>query len=90
MTVEKAMDSKSIKLLLEAGAIKNVSIIAEGSTIHAVITTNSGTPQPATTLKGDLKIWSTIDSAAKYIRSLGVGKVKLEFSKWNPKQKGLL
>ena len=84
------MDSKSIKLLVDAGAIKSVSIIANGSTVHAQITTGSGDIQPATTLKGSIKTWSTIDSAAKWVRSVGIGSMKLNVAKWSPNQKAML
>ena len=84
------MDSKSIKLLVDAGAIKSVSIVADGATVHAQITTGSGELQPATTLKGAIKTWSTIDSAAKWVRSLGIGRMKLNVAKWSPDQKGML
>ena len=84
------MDNNAIKLLVDAGAIKSVSIVADGASIHALITTIAGTPQPATTQQGKIKMWSSIDSAAKYIRSLGIGKVRLDLAKWNVKQKGVL
>ena len=84
------MDSKTLKVLIEAGAVKAVSIIADGATIHASITTSSGSSQPATTLKGDIKTWSTIDSAAKWVRKLGIGSMKLNVAKWSPNQRGML
>ena len=84
------MDNNAIKLLVDAGAVKSVSIVADGSAIHALITTNAGTPQPATTQQGKIKTWSTIDAAAKYIRSLGVGKIRLDVAKWSPGQRGML
>lgn len=84
------MDSKSIKLLIDAGAIKSVSIIADGASVHAQITTSSGNIQPATTLKGDVKTWSSLDSAAKWIRGHGIGSMKLNVAKWSPNQKRML
>ena len=84
------MDSKTLKALIEAGAVKSVCIVADGATVHASITTGSGNAQPATTLKGDIKTWSTIDSAAKWVRGLGIGSMKLNVAKWSPGQRGIL
>jgi len=84
------MDSKTLKALIEAGAVQSVSIVADGATVHATITTGSGNTQPATTLKGDIKTWSTIDAAAKWVRGLGIGTMKLNVAKWQPNQRGML
>jgi hypothetical protein len=84
------MDSKTLKALIEVGAVKSVCIVADGATVHATITTGSGNSQPATTLKGDIKTWSTIDSAAKWVRRLGIGSMKLNVAKWAPSQRGML
>ena len=84
------VDSKTLKALIEAGAVKSVSIVADGATIHALVTTGSGNAQPATTLKGTIKTWSTIDSAAKWVRSMGIGNMKLNVAKWSPGQRGML
>ena len=66
--VSEAMNSKTLKALIEAGAVKSVCIVADGANVHATITTGSDKSQPATTFKGDIKTWSTIDSAAKWVR----------------------
>jgi len=59
------MDSKTLKALIEAGAFRNATIIAGGASVHINFTTRNGDSSPATTLKGAIKTWSTIDSAAK-------------------------
>jgi hypothetical protein len=84
------MDTNTFKALIEAGAVKSVSIVADGSKVHALVTTGSGNSQPATTLKGKIKTWSTIDSAAKWVRSMGIGTMKLNVAKWSPEQRGML
>ena len=38
---------------------------------------------------GSIKTWGTIDSAAKWLKTLGIGTMKLEAGKWMPNQKGL-
>ena len=84
------MNSTTLKALIEAGAIKSVCIVADGGVVHASITTGSGNSQPATTLKGDIKTWSTIDSAAKWVRNQGIGSMKLNVDRWRPAQRTML
>ena len=68
--------------------MKKVNIIAEGSTIYVKAYTGSEATT-AITIKGKLKTWSTIDSAAKWVRSLGIGQMQLDMAKWHPEQKKL-
>jgi hypothetical protein len=84
------MNNKMLKGLVEAGAVKAVSIIANGAIIHAEILTLSGDKKVITTQAGAIKTWATIDSAAKWLKKLGLGTMKLEVGKWAPNQKGLL
>jgi len=82
------MNERTIRALVEAGAVKNVLLIADGAAVHVDIVTQAGTTT-ATTNKGGIKTWVTLDSAAKWIKGLGVGKAQLEISRWLPGQKGL-
>ena len=82
------MNEKILRALVEAGAVKKVKITAEGSTIYVEAYTGSEATT-ATTIKGKLKTWSTIDSAAKWVRSLGIGQMQLDMAKWQPEQKKL-
>ena len=80
------MNEKILRALVEAGAVKKVKITAEGSTIYVEAYTGSEVTT-AKTIKGKLKTWSTIDSAAKWVRSLGIGQMQLDVAKWQPEQK---
>ena len=82
------MNEKTIRALVEAGAVKKVQIIASGATIHADIITLNGLVT-ATTNKGSIKTWVTIDASAKWVKGLGIGKVDLEIAMWLPQQSGL-
>ena len=84
----KSVNEKTIRALVEAGAVKNVLLIADGAAIHVDIVTQAG-PTTATTNKGGIKTWATLDSAAKWIKRLGIGKAQLEISRWLPGQKGM-
>ena len=82
------MDGKTLKALVDAGAIKRVRIIGDGSYFRVEADTQTG-PVIANTLKGKLKTWSTLDAAAKWVHELGIGTLQLEIGKWQPGQKGL-
>jgi len=73
---------------VEAGAVKKVNIIASGAMIHVDIVTQNDVIT-ATTLKGAIKVWSTIDASAKWVKNLGIGRVQLVMDKWLPAQRGL-
>ena len=82
------MNKKIIKALVEAGAIKKIRIVAERSIVYVELNTGAGYFS-AKTDKGGLKTWASIDSAAKWLRLLGIGHTQLDFSKWQPMQRGM-
>lgn len=82
------MNEKTIRALVEAGAIKKVHIVAAGSAIHVEVVTQTGSIT-ATTVKGSIKTWATIDATAKWVKGLGVGRTQLDISSWLPNQRGL-
>ena len=79
------MNEKILRALVEAGAVKKFKITAEGSIIYVEAYAGSEVTT-AKTIKGRLKTWSTIDSAAKWVRSLGIGQMQLDMAKWQPEQ----
>ncbi len=83
-----SMNERTIRALVEAGAVKNVLLIADGATVHVDIVTQNG-PTTATTNKGQIKTWATIDSSAKWLKGLGIGIAQLEISRWLPGQRGM-
>jgi hypothetical protein len=83
------MNKATAVALVSAGAIKQVQIIADGSTIHVNVVTQVGETSTVTTNRGAIKCWVTIDAAAKWVKALGIGRAQLEISRWLPGQKGL-
>jgi hypothetical protein len=64
-------------------------IIGDGARFHVdVITTNKGSIT-ATTAKGIVKTWSSLDATARWIRSMGIRKAQLDVARWVSRQKGL-
>jgi hypothetical protein len=82
------MDEKTLRALVEAGAIKRIRIIGHGAFLHVEADTKTGSIT-ALTLKGTAKTWSSLDTAAKWVRSLGIGVAQIDIAKWQPNQRGL-
>ncbi len=82
------MDEKTLKALVAAGAVKKVDIIATGARFHVEASTANGTIT-AETGKGKVKTWVTLDAAAKWVRSLGVGGARINLTHWQPDQREL-
>ena len=80
------MDGKTLQALIEAGAIRKVRIIGDGSHFRIEADTQTG-PVIVNTLAGKLKTWSTLDAAAKWIHSLGICTLQVELGKWQPGQR---
>ncbi len=75
------MNRKTLKALIEAGAIKKVRVIGERSYFYVEIVTQAG-PSIVNTLRGKLKTWSTLDATVKWMHSHGIGSCQAELGKW--------
>lgn len=83
------MDEKTLRSLIEAGSVKGLHIIADGPLFHVEVITARQGPQVALTGKGAVKTWATLDTAARWVRALGIGKAQLDVVHWQPDQKSL-
>ena len=82
------MNEKTLKALVDAGAVKRIRIIGDGALFHVEADTPNGTV-PANTLRGSPKTWRSLDSAARWVRGLGMGSALVELARWQPGQTGL-
>ena len=82
------MDERTLKALVEAGAIRRIDIIASGARFHIEATTLNGAVT-AKTRKGKVKTWATLDAAAKWVRNLGLAAVRVNLTHWQPAQREL-
>ena len=82
------MDEKTLKTLVAAGAVKRIDIIGRGARFHIEARTPNG-PLTAETRKGKIKTWVTLDAAARWVRSLGVGSAQVNLAQWQPAQREL-
>jgi len=82
------MDEKMMKAMVAAGAIRRISIIGNGARFHIEANTPNG-PVTAETNKGKVKTWVTLDAAAKWVRSIGMGTAHISLAHWQPGQREL-
>jgi hypothetical protein len=82
------MNEKTLRALIEAGAVRKLRIIADGSLFHVEADTPTHTVT-ATTTTGAIKTWSTLDTCAKWVRGLGLGVAQVHLARWTPDQRGL-
>jgi len=83
------MNEKMLRTMVDAAAVKRARIIANGARFHVEVDA-PGRSFTVETGKGALRTWTSIDSAAKWLRNLGIGQVALELAHWSPGQKSLL
>jgi len=80
------MNEKMMKALVAAGAIKRINIIGNGARFHIEASTPNGSVT-AETRKGKVKTWVTLDAAAKWVRSIGIGTANVNLAHWQPGQR---
>lgn len=84
------MDTNTLKALINAGAVKSCKLVAEGSKIHALVINVNNSTGVIHTNKGSIKTWASLDSAAKWLRLMGLGSFSVEITKWTPNQKSMI
>ncbi len=82
------MDEKMMRAMVTAGAIRKISIVGYGARFHIEANTPNGAVT-AETCKGKIKTWVTLDAAARWVRSIGVGNASVSLAQWQPGQREL-
>lgn len=82
------MNERTLRALVEAGAVKRIRIVADGARFHVEADTPTATVI-AQTGKGSPRTWSTLDATAKWVRALGIGTAQLDVARWLPEQREL-
>ena len=80
------MNEKIMKAMVATGVVKKIDIVASGGHFHIEANTPNG-PITAETQKGKVKTWVSLDAAAKWVRSLGMGSAQLKLANWQPGQR---
>ena len=82
------MDEKTLRALVSAGAVRKIDIVATGARFHVEASTPNGI-LTAQTRNGKVRTWVTLDAAARWVRKLGVGGVRVNLTHWQPGQREL-
>lgn len=82
------MNEKTLRALVNAGAVRRVRIIADGARFHVEADTATGTLIAATE-KGAPRTFGSLDATARWMHRLGLGIAQLDVSRWQPQQRGL-
>ena len=82
------MNEQVIRALVEAGAVRQVSIIGDQGSFRVEIQTAAGS-EVVQTLRGKVKAWTSLNTAAKWVRSVGIGEARLLLTHWTPNQKSM-
>ena len=82
------MNEKTLRALVEVGAVKRIRIIGQGSQFHIEADTPNGSVTAVTT-RNTLRTWGKLDQAAKWVRKLGFGSAQVDLRHWTPEQKGM-
>ena len=82
------MDEKTLRTLIAAGAVKKIHIVGRGAQFHVEASTPNGA-LAAETQRGKIKTWVTLDAAARWVRSLGIGSAQVSLAQWQPGQREL-
>jgi hypothetical protein len=82
------MDERTLRALIDAGAVKRVRIVARGARFHVEFDTPTSTIAAATR-RGTVRAWASLDAAARWTKNLGIGQAIVELAHWTPGQRRL-
>lgn len=83
----KKLTIEKLRLLADAGAVREIQLLGQGPGFALRITTRDDEGMLETAL-GEVRIFAKLDTAARMVRELGLGRVVLDLVKWEPDQKG--
>jgi hypothetical protein len=82
------MDARTLRALVDGGAVKRVRVVADGALFHVVVHTGGGAVT-ASTQRGGIRTWRSLDAAAGWVYRLGVGLLEVDLARWQPGQRQL-
>ena len=88
MANEHLISVHSLRELVRAGALADVSVVAEGDGF--VVQAQVGMERRMLQAKrGHVRQFRSLDSAARLMRGLGCSRLELDLARWAPAQKSL-
>lgn len=83
LTVEK------MRLLADTGAIKSIDLIGCSDGFTLQVNAKGDVGGLLETDKGHVRTFSKLDTAAKLIKDMGLGKASLDVTSWTPGQRSV-
>jgi hypothetical protein len=88
MTNADVISERTLREMASSGAISRVRFIGQGDSFSLVI--SCGMRDKALRAKrGHVREFKSLDSAARYVRSLGLSELEVNVSAWDPSQRTL-
>ncbi len=84
----KKLTIEKLRLLADSGGVREIRIAGQGAGFVVSISTRDDEGTLETAL-GEVRIFSKLDTAARLVRDLGLGRAVLDLAQWQPGQKGL-
>jgi len=82
----ESISTKTLRELVEAGSIRSAVLIGVLGGISLKV--RYGLVEKSLELdRGGVRVWRSLDAAAKFCRSLGLAQIELDLANWQPDQK---
>lgn len=81
------MKQPVLKALIEAGSVREVDVIGQGS-VFGIRFRVGMTQHVLETARGGARTFAGLQPCAAYLRSLGIGHIRVDLTGWTPDQKG--
>lgn len=82
----ETISTKTLRELIEAGGIRSALLVGTSGGVSLKV--RYGMAEKSLKLdRGGVRVWRTIDAAAKFCRSLGIANIELDLANWLPDQR---
>lgn len=87
--MSEGINLSALKLLIEAGAVDSVIVIANADQWTLRITFGDAEKTILAKNSGKARIWRKLDTLAKYLSGLGINRFETDLANYDPSQKSL-
>jgi len=87
--MSEGINHSALKLLIEAGAVDSVIVIANADQWTLRITFGDAEKTILAKNSGKARIWRKLDTLAKYLSGLGINRFETDLANYDPSQKSL-
>jgi hypothetical protein len=80
----KLISASALQQLLDVQAVTEISVVGVRQGFEVRVASASGQPRALGTVRGDLRRFATIDTAATFLKALGAPKFSVEMTGFEP------